>query len=77
MTWKDPIVEEVREIRDRIAARFDYDVKAIGRYYQQKQRESKSKKSHIHRETSEYRQKAAKVVHKQQLQRLKTISKPS
>ncbi|MCY4209684.1 MAG: hypothetical protein OXE97_01330 [Gammaproteobacteria bacterium] len=44
MTWKDPIVEEVREIRDRIAARFDYDVKAIGRYYQQKQRESKSKK---------------------------------
>ena len=43
MTWKDPIVEEVREIRDRIAARFDYDVKAIGRYYQQKQRESKRK----------------------------------
>lgn len=43
MTWKDPIVEEVREIRDRTAARFDYDVKAIGRYYQQKQRESKRK----------------------------------
>ena len=43
MTWKDPIVEEVREIRDRIAARFDYDVKALGRYYQQKQRESKPK----------------------------------
>ncbi|MCY3750973.1 MAG: hypothetical protein OXG54_06190 [Gammaproteobacteria bacterium] len=43
MTLKDPIVEEVREIRDRIAARFDYDVKAIGRYYQQKQRESKRK----------------------------------
>ncbi|MDE0514072.1 MAG: hypothetical protein OXI88_20085 [Gammaproteobacteria bacterium] len=43
MTLKDPIVEEVREIRDRTAARFDYDVKAIGRYYQQKQRESKRK----------------------------------
>ena len=43
MTWKDPIVEEVRGIRDRTAARFDYDVKAIGRYYQQKQRESKRK----------------------------------
>ena len=43
MTWKDPIVEEVRQTRDRIAARFDYDVKAIGRYYQQKQRESKRK----------------------------------
>ena len=38
MTWKDPIVEGVREIRDRTAARFDYDVKAIDRYYQQKQR---------------------------------------
>lgn len=43
MTWKDPIVEEVRQTRDRIAARFDYDVKAIGRYYQQKQRESERK----------------------------------
>ena len=43
MTWKDPIVEEVRQTRERIAARFDYDVKAIGRYYQQKQRESKRK----------------------------------
>ena len=43
MTWKDPIVEEVRQTRDRIAARFDYDVKAIGRYYQEKQRESKRK----------------------------------
>ncbi len=40
MTWKDPIVEEVREIRDRIAARFDYDIKAIGRYYQERQRKS-------------------------------------
>jgi hypothetical protein len=25
----DPIVEEVRSIRDRLAARFDYDVQAI------------------------------------------------
>lgn len=43
MTWKDPIVEEVREIRDRIAARFDYDVRKIGRYYQEKRRESERK----------------------------------
>ena len=43
MTWKDPIVEEVRQTRDRIAARFDYDVKTIGRYYQQKQHESERK----------------------------------
>ena len=39
MTIKYPIIEEIREIRDRIAARFNYDVKAIGRYYQEKQRE--------------------------------------
>lgn len=43
MTWKDPIVEEVREIRDRIAARFDYDVRKIGRYYQEKRREDERK----------------------------------
>lgn len=40
MTWKDPIVEEVRAIRDRTAARFNYDIEAIGRYYQEKQRNS-------------------------------------
>lgn len=26
---KDPIVEEVRRIRDELAARFNYDIKAI------------------------------------------------
>ena len=36
MTWEDPIVKEVRDIRDRIAAEYRYDVRAIGRYYQQK-----------------------------------------
>jgi hypothetical protein len=30
----DPIIQEVREIRDQIAARFNYDVQAIGEYYQ-------------------------------------------
>jgi len=35
--WEDPIVKEVRDIRDRIAAEHGYDVRAIGRYYQQKQ----------------------------------------
>lgn len=40
MTWTDPIVKEVREIRDRTAARFDYDVKSIGHYYQERQRKS-------------------------------------
>jgi len=27
--WKDPIVEEVRQIREKHAARFGYDLKAI------------------------------------------------
>ena len=36
MTWEDPIVKEVRDIRDKIAAEHRYDVRAIGRYYQQK-----------------------------------------
>ena len=40
MTIKYPILEEIREIRDRIAARFNYDVKAIGRYYQEMRREN-------------------------------------
>jgi hypothetical protein len=35
--WEDPVVQEVRDIRDRIAAEHQYDVRAIGRYYQQKQ----------------------------------------
>ena len=33
----DPIVEETRKIRDEIAARFNYDVEALGRYYQSQQ----------------------------------------
>jgi hypothetical protein len=37
MTWEDSIVKEVRNIRDRTAAKHHYDVRAIGRYYQQKQ----------------------------------------
>ena len=35
--WNDPIVEETRRIRDEIAARFNYDVEALGRYYQAQQ----------------------------------------
>ncbi|MBF0605066.1 MAG: hypothetical protein HQL07_15420 [Nitrospirae bacterium] len=27
--WKDPIVEEIRKIRDEHAARFNYDLEAI------------------------------------------------
>lgn len=43
MAWEDPIVEEVRAIRDKIAAEHRYDVRAIGRYYQQKQARSAGK----------------------------------
>jgi hypothetical protein len=35
--WNDPIVEETRRAGDEIAARFNYDVEALGRYYQSQQ----------------------------------------
>lgn len=31
--FDDPIIEEVRRIRDQLASRFNYDVKAIGEHY--------------------------------------------
>ena len=31
MTWSDPIVDEVRRVRDAYAARFNYDLWAIYR----------------------------------------------
>jgi hypothetical protein len=37
--WKDPIVEEIHKIRDRIAAEHNYDVRALIKHYQQKERE--------------------------------------
>lgn len=33
---KDPIVEEVRMLRDKIAQRFDYDIDAIVRAFRQR-----------------------------------------
>jgi len=35
--WNDPTVEEMRRLGDEIAARFNYDVEALGRYYQDQQ----------------------------------------
>lgn len=35
--WNDPIVGETRKIRVEIAARFNYDVEALGRYFQSQQ----------------------------------------
>jgi hypothetical protein len=31
MTWSDPIVDEVRRVRETYAARFNYDLRAIYR----------------------------------------------
>ena len=38
--WKDPIVAEVRKIRDKIAARFNYDIDAIVEYMRQREKTS-------------------------------------
>ena len=37
--WTDPIVEETRVIRAEIAARFDFDVWALGNYFKGKRAE--------------------------------------
>jgi hypothetical protein len=36
---QDTIIEEVRATREQIAAQFDYDVTALGAYYQRLQKE--------------------------------------
>lgn len=36
--WKDPIVEETRKIRDELAAKFNYDIDALGRYYSSREK---------------------------------------
>ena len=38
--WKDPIVEEVRAIREAYAKQFDYDLEAIFRDLKEKEAES-------------------------------------
>lgn len=34
--WDDPIVAETRQVREQIAARFAYDVYALGEYFKTK-----------------------------------------
>ena len=36
--WRDPIVEELHNIRAEHAAKFNYDLRALVKYYQQEQR---------------------------------------
>ena len=38
--WKDPIVEEVRKIREKHAAKFNYDLDAICRDLKEQERKS-------------------------------------
>jgi hypothetical protein len=40
--WDDPIVSEIRKVRDAHAAKFDYDLRAI--YFDMKKKEIESKK---------------------------------
>ena len=35
--WQDPIVEEVHKIREELAAKFQYDVQALGKFFQAQQ----------------------------------------
>jgi hypothetical protein len=35
--WIDPIVEEIRTHSAKLAAQFNYDVYALGKYYQEQQ----------------------------------------
>ena len=46
--WKDPIVEEVRKIRAKHAARFKYDLDAICRDLKEQERKSGRKVVSLH-----------------------------
>lgn len=38
--WKDPIVQEIRKIREANAVKFNYDIKTIIKEAQKRQKES-------------------------------------
>jgi hypothetical protein len=35
--WQDPIVEEIHKIREALAAQFQYDIQALGKFFQAQQ----------------------------------------
>ncbi len=41
--WTDPIIEEIHKVRQEHAAKFDYDLRAIARDYQKRQKLNKQK----------------------------------
>lgn len=38
--WQDPIIEEIHKIRQEHAAKFNFDLQAIVRHYQEQQKQS-------------------------------------
>ena len=36
----DPIVDEIHKVREELARRFNYDMRAIGNYFQEQQKRS-------------------------------------
>lgn len=38
--WRDPIVEEVRRVRQRFAARFGYDIHKMAEFLREEERHS-------------------------------------
>lgn len=40
--WNDPIVEESRRVGEELAARFNYDIQALGEYLIARQKEGRS-----------------------------------
>lgn len=41
--WRDPIVEEIRQLRQQYAAQFDHDLSAICRDLRERQKKSSRK----------------------------------
>lgn len=56
---KDPIIAELRRTRNRIAAEFNYDVRALFAPYKQMERESGA--TYVHRGPKLVRKTAVKV----------------
>ena len=41
--WEDPIVKEIHETRERLAARFGYDVSALFAYIREREAEARKR----------------------------------
>jgi hypothetical protein len=53
MTWSDPIVDEVRRVREAYAARFNYDLRAIYRDLKEQEKRSGRKLVSYAKETAQ------------------------